>query len=545
MPQVYFSENQSGYAIVGSTRDEVDYLDQNGATVSYRYEGTGGVSMNSWVRKAAFAARFGDWNPLISNFVTDESKILYVRDIKERVQKIAPFLQYDVDPYPVLADDGRIQYVLDAYTTSDHYPNAQRASTEGLSTRSGLNTNFNYVRNSVKVVIDAYDGTVKMYVIDPNDPIIQAYESAFPELFTDIDQMPKTIQVHLRYPEDLFKVQTTMWGRYHIDDSQSFYDPTNGWNVAKDPGTTVGNTPQTVTTNAAGQTLRKADRKIDPYYMIMKLPGEEKESFVLFRSFVPTSDDDTKQKLTAFMVANSDPENYGQLQVYEVPSQLQVAGPSIVNSAIQANPLVSQQVSLLNQNGSSVTFGNLLLVPIENSLLYVRPLYVSSDQNRQPLLQRVIVAYEDQDGSMQISIRETLRLALQELFPSVPKSVFAGVGGTSSSITQSALQFNGANGGGNGGSTTTTTTAPTSSTPSTGEPSGTVDGLITQASDLLAKAQTDLAASCQTGVCDLNAYQAAVKQAGEYLAQAKILSGQQGGGGETSTTTTPTTGTSA
>lgn len=543
VPQVYFSENQSGYAIVGSTRDEVDYLDQNGATVSYRYDGDGGVSMNSWLRKAAFAARFGDWNPLISNFVTDESKILYVRDIKERVQKVAPFLQYDFDPYPVLAD-GRIQYVLDAYTTSDHYPNAQRASTEGLSTRSGLNTNFNYVRNSVKVVVDAYEGTVKMYVIDPGDPIIQAYESAFPELFTDFDQMPETIRVHLRYPEDLFKVQTTMWGRYHIDDSQSFYDPTNGWNVAKDPGTTVGNTPQTVTTNAAGQTLRKADRKIDPYYMIMKLPGEEKESFVLFRSFVPTSDDDTKQKLTAFMVANSDPENYGKLQVYEVPSQLQVAGPSIVNSAIQANPLVSSQVSLLNQNGSSVTFGNLLLIPIENSLLYVRPLYVSSDQNRQPLVQRVIVAYEDQDGSMQISIRETLRLALQELFPSVPKSVFAGVGGSSSSITQSALQFNGQANSNNGGSTTTTTTAPSTSTPSTGEPSATVDGLINQAANVLSQAQANLTASCQAGACDVNSFLAAAKEAGALLDRAKLLSAANGGG-EPSTTTTSTTGTSA
>ncbi len=248
------------------------------------------------------------------------------------------------------------------------------------------------------------------------------------------------------------------------------------------------------------------------------------------------------------MVANSDPENYGQLQVYEVPSQLQVAGPSIVNSAIQANPLVSSQVSLLNQNGSSVTFGNLLLIPIENSLLYVRPLYVSSDQNRQPLVQRVIVAYEDQDGSMQISIRETLRLALQELFPSVPTSVFAGVGGPSSSIARSSLQLNAGNGIENAGGTTTTTSSPDSSTPSTGEPSGTVDGLINQASDLLAKAQVDLAASCQTGVCDLNAYQAAVKQAGDYLAQAKVLSSQGAGGGGTgdsSTTTTSTTGTSA
>ena len=548
-PQVYFSEKQTGYAIVGSSKDEVDFLDENGNTSTYRYDGDGGVAMNSWLRKAAFAARFGDWNPLISNFVTDQSKILYVRDIKERVQKVAPFLQYDHDPYPVLAD-GKIQYVIDAYTTSSHYPNAQVADTEGLAPDSGLDTKFNYVRNSVKVVVDAYQGTVKMYVIDPNDPIVQAYESAFPSLFTDISQMPDTIRVHLRYPEDLFKVQTTMWGTYHIDGATEFYQTTNGWNVAKDPGSTVNGATQTVTTNAAGQTVRKTDRKVDPYYLIKKLPGETKESFVLFRSFVPISDDDTKQKLTAFMVANSDPDNYGQLQVYEVPSSLQVAGPAIVNSAIQSNPAVSSQVSLLNQNGSSVSFGNLLLIPVENSLLYVRPLYVSSDGNtRQPLVQRVIVAYED-NGVLQISIRETLRLALQELFPNVDKSVFDGVGGSSSSVLSSKLDLS--NGNSNSGSTTTTTTTGSGSTststpPSTGEPSGTVAGLIDQAAGILTKAQADLSASCQAGVCDLTAYQKAVQEAGDLLAKAKALeaAGGGGGGGGDSTTTSTTTGTSA
>jgi uncharacterized membrane protein (UPF0182 family) len=540
-PQVYFGEKQSGYAIVGSSKDEVDYLDENGATSTYRYEGDGGVSMNSWIRKAAFAARFGDWNPLISDFVSDDSRILYVRDIKERVQKVAPFLRYDHDPYPVLAD-GKLQYVIDAYTVSDHYPNAQRADREGLAADSGLDTSFNYVRNSIKVVVDAYEGSVDMYVIDPSDPIAQAYASAFPDLFSDFSEMPDTVRVHLRYPEDLFKVQTTMWGRYHISDPTSFYQSTNGWSVAKDPGLTVGGTTQTVTTNAAGQTVRKADRKIDPYYLMMKLPGETEESFVLLRSFVPISDDDAKQKLTAFMVANSDPEHYGQLIAYEIPSQLQVDGPSLVNSAMNTDAAVSSQVTFLNSNGSSVTFGNLLLIPIDKTLLYVRPLYVSSDgSTRVPAVQRVIVAYED-EGVMRISIRETLRLALQELFPTVDHSVFDGVGGSSSTQERSLLQINGgsSNNTDDNGSTTTTTPE-TQTTPSTGEPSGSVQELIAQANTLAAKAQQDFTASCLAGTCDFNSYQEAFKEVGELLARANALATEQGDG----STTTTTTGTSA
>ena len=524
VPQVYFSERQSGYAIVGSSRDEVDYLRTDGTTATYRYTGSGGVALNSWVRKAAFAARFGDLNPLISNFVTDQSKILYVRDIKERVQAVAPFLQFDHDPYPVMAD-GKVVYIQDAYTTSPYYPNAQRADTSGLAPDSGLKRSFNYVRNSVKVVIDAYDGTIKMYVIDPNDPIIEAYRSAFPDLFTDISQLPDSLRSHLRFPEDEFKVQTTMWGRYHIDDAQSFYQRTNGWNVAKDPGTSVSGATSTPVTNAANQVVGRVNSKIEPYYLIMRLPGEATESFVLIRPFVPTSDDDSKQKLTAFMVANSDPDHYGELKVYELPSELQVDGPALVNSLIQAAPEVSSQVSLLNQNGSSVSFGNLLLIPIDQSLLYVRPLYVSADgSTRAPQLKRVIVAFSGPSGQITV-IKPTLKEALQTLFPGVNPQTFEGIGGSPAPPT-----------GPDTGSTTTTTTTtspPTSgSTSSTSPPSGTPDQLIAQATALLTKAQSDLTASCISGTCDLNAYQAAVKKAGDLLAAAQA--------GSSSTTTTST-----
>jgi len=511
VPQVYFSEDQKGYSIVGSSRDEVGYLRPDGSTETYRYNGSGGVALDSWIRKAAFAARFGDLNPLISNFVTDQSKILYVRDIKERVQAIAPFLKYDHDPYPVMAD-GRIVYILDAYTTSQYYPNAQRADETGLPGNSGLKANFNYVRNSVKVVVDAYDGTVKMYVIDPNDPIAQAYRSAFPDLFTDISQLPDSLRSHLRFPEDLFKVQTTMWGRYHIEDPQSFYDPTNGWNVAKDPGTTVAGAATTPITNAQGQpTGQSTNAKIDPYYLLMKLPGQATESFVLMRPFVPTSDDDSKQKLTAFMVANSDPDHYGEITVYELPSQLQVDGPAVVNALIQQAPEVSRQVSLLNQNGSRVLFGNLLLVPVDQSLIYVRPLYVSSDTTtRAPQLKAVIAAFGAPGGQKTV-IEPTLKLALKDLFPDSNPETFEGVG----TPLPTGLPTD------PGSTTTTTSPSSTDSTTTTTPPTGSPAEMIAKATQILQQAQTDLTASCAKGVCDLNAYLASVKQAADLLAAAQ------------------------
>ena len=296
--------------------------------------------MNSWLRKAAFAARFGDWNPLISNFVTDQSKILYVRDIKERVQKVAPFLQYDHDPYPVLADG---QIAVRARRLHDVGPLPERP--EGRHRGSGrptagCNTNFNYVRNSVKVVVDAYDGTVKMYVIDPNDPIIQAYQSGLPRRCSPTStQMPDSLREHLRYPEDLFKVQTTMWGRYHIDDPQSFYDPTNGWNVAKDPGTTVAGAGPDADhqrrrpDRAQG---RSQDRSVLPDHEVAG-GGEGVVRPLHGRSCRPPTTTPNRSSPRSWS-PTATPTTTGELQVYEVPSQLQVDGPSIVNSLIQAQP---------------------------------------------------------------------------------------------------------------------------------------------------------------------------------------------------------------
>ena len=336
--------------------------------------------------------------------------------------------------------------------------------------------------------------------------------------------MPATLREHLRYPEDLFRVQTNVWGRYHITDAQSFYEQTNGWSVAQDPGTlvTAGGAATTPSTNINGQVIRPKESRIDPYYLLMKLPGETKESFVLLRSFVPTSDDDSKKKLTAFMVAKSDPGDYGKLITYEMPSDLQIDGPALVNSAIQANTTISAQISLLNQNGSTVAFGNLLLIPIDNSILYVRPLYVSSNNTPVPALKDVIVVWNGQSA-----MKPTLKEALQVLFPGVKAETFEGGGNTTVPPTD------------NTNPSTTTTTVPGTTTPSTGEPSDNADQLIADADALLQKAQDDLKTSCATGTCDLNAYQQAVKDASDKLARATQLRG-----GSTTTTSTgpPTSG---
>ncbi|MCB1006719.1 MAG: UPF0182 family protein, partial [Acidimicrobiales bacterium] len=251
-PQLYIGERQTGYAIVGTDRQEVDYVSDSGETVPFAYDGEGGVRLNSFVRKAAFALRFGDIDPLISDFVQDDSRLIFLRDVRQRVETLAPFLRYDSDPYPVILD-GRVYYVLDAYTTSSEYPYAQSADNEQLSSESGLNGSFNYVRNSAKAVVDAYDGNVVLYEMPGEDPILSAYRNAFPELFADFEDMPDGLADHLRYPEDLFRVQTNMWARYHIGDAQDFYEQTGGWEVAQDPGTDVTGSPQTQTTDEQGQ----------------------------------------------------------------------------------------------------------------------------------------------------------------------------------------------------------------------------------------------------------------------------------------------------
>ena len=515
-PQIYFGEDLSGYAIVDTTRDEIDYEVENPdgteeETATTTYGGRGGVQMGSWLRRAAFALRFSDYNPLISDFVQSDSQILYVRDVRDRVDTVAPFVSFDADPYPVIINGG-ISYVLDGYTTTDRYPYAQSANREQVRNGSGLDHDFNYVRNSVKAVVDAYDGTVTLYIVDDEDPIVRAYAQAFPKLFAPIEEMPEGLIDNLRYPEDLFTIQTNMWGRYHLTEVQDFYSQSGAWDVAQDPGDEVTSAGTTEVTSAeTGEITGTREPRIEPYYLLMRLPEEEEESFVMLRSFVPISESDQRKELRAFMVAKSDPGEYGRLVTYEMPSS-DVDGPSIVNANILADETIAPQISLLNREGSQVLLGDLILVPIEQSILYVRPLYTQgSGQTQVPELRYVIVASGDD-----IIMRGSLQEALEELFP---------------------------------GSTIETQEDPDFIDPEDEEPSdpedeveATVESLLNEANDLMNQAQEAL----DDG--DLGAYQSLVDEARELIAQAVAILSEATSegepadpaspGGEASTTTT-------
>ena len=431
-PQLYIGENLTGYAIVGASISEVDYTQDN-ETVTFEYDGEDGVGIGSFFRQAAFALRFGDINPLISGFVQDDSRIIFNRDLRLRVQNLAPFLELDADPYPVVSD-GRVFYIVDAYTTSDRYPYGQRPDVSDLSADSGLRKRFNYVRNSVKVVVDAFDGTTTFYVIDPDDPIIQAWRTIFPGLFQDFDQMPADLQDHLRYPEDLFRVQTSMWARYFIDEDEpeTFYANSVTWAVAQDPGTRI--TARTfldevteaiaAEETATATATRQLERRIRPFYQLLQLPEEDDVDFVIFRTFVPISgagdEEDERKELTAFMVAksdfdaNEDENEYGQLVVYTVPGT-SIPGPSIVDAKIQADTEIADAFTQLNQQGSTVLQGNLLMIPVGDSLLFVRPVYVqATGATELPQVKQVIAGIGNDDDFV-LRIRPTLDEALAAL----------------------------------------------------------------------------------------------------------------------------------
>jgi uncharacterized membrane protein (UPF0182 family) len=415
-PGVYFGEDLDGYIVVGTNRQEIDYQDEE-ETKFTRYRGEDGVRADSLVRRAAYALRFGDLNPLISDFLTDDSKVIYVRDVVDRVHALAPFLHADADPYPVVAD-GKVTWVVDLYTTTSRYPYAQEADTDQLSDDSGLDHDFNYVRNSVKATVDAYDGTVTLYVMDDGDPIIRAYQKAFPDLFTDADEMSQSLRQHLRYPEDLFRIQTAAYARYHLTDPDNFYTQENAWRVARDPGT-AGADPSTPVTDTAGQaTGEQRAARIAPYYQLLQLPGPEgtisaEPEMVLMRPFVPQSEGDRTQLLTAFMAARMDGENYGELVVYEMPTGDLPDGPGIVGKSISADETVSELETVLGRGGSEVRFGNMLLLPINNALLYVQPFYVvaEGETSQLPRLERVIAVFGDD-----VVIENTLSEALAALF---------------------------------------------------------------------------------------------------------------------------------
>ncbi|MYH00426.1 MAG: UPF0182 family protein [Acidimicrobiaceae bacterium] len=410
-PQIYVGENLEGYALVGATRDEVDYVDGQGREESFRYTGEGGVNMGSFLRQTAFALRFGQLDPLISNFVSGDTSIIYIRDAQDRVKNIAPFLEFDSDAYPVIFD-GRIHYVLDAYTTTDRYPYSQTADASGLEIGAELaDSSVNYIRNSVKAVVDSYDGDVTLYVMPVADPIVAAWQGAFPDLFTDFSEMPDGLRTHLRFPTDLFTVQTNMWASYQVSDPEALIIGTERWAVAQDPGRSVlaGGTAEAVVGERGLLTSR--ERRVPAYYSLIQLPGEDDASFVALRSFVPTSDDDSRKELTAFMVGETRADGTSRLVSYEM-SNLLAPGPAIVASNISTNPDISRELTLLNDQGSLVDFGDMLLLPVDDSVLYVRPMYVRAQGTQIPLLAGVIASVGNRTA-----LGKTLGQALSDLYP--------------------------------------------------------------------------------------------------------------------------------
>lgn len=423
-PQVYHGEGLDGYALVGTSVDEIDYVDSaTSENVLTRYEGESGVELGSIFRRAAFAMRFGQIEPLISNFVTDETRVIYNRDVHQRVAELAPFLEFDADAYPVVVE-GRIHYVIDAFTTSNRFPYSQRADATGMVQGDLNGAQFNYVRNSVKAVVDAYDGDVTFYVMPVDDPVIEAWRSAFPDLFTDFDEMPEGLRDNLRYPQDLFRIQTNMWARYQVDNPVSLIVGSEDWAVAQNPGRQViaGSTSETITDEDTGLSTSR-ERRVDPYYTLLELPGEDELSFVTLRSFVPFDENDNRRELEAFMIGETKPDGTSRLVSYEITSA-DAPGPVLIASAIAQNEEISSRLTLLDDSGSQVEFGDLVLLPIANSILWVRPLYVAAEGTSSvPTLEAVIVTIGEGE---QIAIGENLGDALSQLFPGADFSDILG-----------------------------------------------------------------------------------------------------------------------
>lgn len=381
-PRIYYGQQTEDYVIVKGTVPEFDYP-KGKDNVYASYDGSGGVPLSGMVRRLIFAHHFNDVNLVLSDYIGDDSRIMIRRNIQKRVGTIAPFLALDRDPYLVVSE-GRMFWMQDAYTTSEYFPYAQPAP--------GLN--LNYIRNSVKVVIDAYNGTVDFYLMDPADPIAATYRRIFPDLFKPFAAMPSDLQKHIRYPEDLFLIQARLFQTYHMEAADVFYNREDLWQFPRQP---------------AGDGVSSMDgiTAMAPYYIIMRLPGEAQAEFFIMIPMVPSRRDN----MIAWLAARCDEPGYGKLVVYEFPKEKLVYGPFQIEARIHQNTEISQQISLWNQMGSRVIRGNLLVIPIENSILYVSPLYLRAEQGHLPELKRVIAA----DGE-HVVMRETLAEALSALF---------------------------------------------------------------------------------------------------------------------------------
>ena len=372
---IYYGEKTNNY-VIGNTASKEFHYPKGDTNVYVSYDGDGGVEINSFLRKMIYAVRYSNLKFLLNSDIKNESRIMYYRNIKERVRKVAPFLKFDSDPYPVI-HNGRIFWIQDAYTSSNRYPYSKP-----------LSNSDNYIRNSIKIVIDAYNGDIKLYVIDESDPLAMTYKKIFPDLFVSGDEMPDNLRNHLRYPKDLFKIQANLYSTYHMQDPIVFYNKEDLWNIPNE--------------NFAGNTIQ-----VEPYYIMSKLPGNNEEEFILMLPFTPAS----KNNMIAWMAARMDGENYGDLVVYNFPKDKLTYGPNQVESRIDQDSDISQLLTLWSQRGSRVIRGNLLVIPIQNSILYIEPIYLQAETSELPELKRVVVAYKDE-----IVMRTNLENALAEIF---------------------------------------------------------------------------------------------------------------------------------
>ncbi|MGH2736762.1 MAG: UPF0182 family protein [Actinomycetota bacterium] len=483
--RIYYGEGyeSSEYSIVNTGQDELDFQGEAGIE-NNNYDGEGGIDIGGFLTRFAFAVRERDTNLMLSSEVQGDSRIMIYKDVRDRVLRAAPFLSLDGDPY-VAAIDGRLKWILDGYTTSPWYPYSERfdlGDVVGGIEAGSLDGVANYVRNSVKVVVDAYDGTLEFYVIDESDPLIQAWRNTFPSLFTD-EEPSEELRAHFRYPEDLLKIQSEVYLTYHIDDPLNFYGKSDEWALARE---------------ATG-----SEETVDPSYLLISLPGESEQEFVLSRPFTPRA----KNNMTALLVGRSDPDNYGELLTIDFPSQRVINGPAQINNLINQNEEISSRISLLSQRGSEVTFGSLVILPIEESLLYVQPLFIEAARTVAgttgevttggqgiPELESVVLVYGEEivDG-------ESFEEALAELFELEEPAPEPTTSPTP-----------GEDGGEEGGEQP--------------EPSNQLDEIVAEAGRLYDQAQDALQAG------DFQAYGRLIEELGALLERAEQLSGTGAGG---------------
>jgi hypothetical protein len=372
-PEIYYGELSNDYVIVNTKTKEFSYPTTEGNDYT-EHEGKAGITLGSYWKRTIFSLYFRTEKFLLSSDITPKSRVLINRNISERIKRLAPFLHFDQDPYLVVRDNGRLVWIIDAYTASDHMPYS-----------TPIKGGINYIRNSVKTVVDAYDGSVEFFISDFSDPIIRVYSKIFKGVFKEIGEMPEDLKRHIRYPQNLFQIQAAMYASYHMTDPQVFYNKENLWEIP-----------------------RFGESVMEPYYTIMRLPGEKREAYILLLPYTPAKRDN----LAAWLAARCDEPNYGRLVVYTFPRDRLIYGPKQIDARINQDSYISQQLTLWSQRGSQVIRGSLLVIPIERSLLYVQPLYLAAaDRAGLPELRRVIVAYENE-----VIMEENLEVALVRLF---------------------------------------------------------------------------------------------------------------------------------